>query len=77
MRDDSKNGCVADYQKSDRCREVPVSGGSTSVSTLKVRCLNQLRTPISIWNGVSFLSAWLGQEFRLWNNFNVDREVFI
>ena len=60
-----------------RCREVPVSGGSTSVSTLKVRCLNQLRTPISIWNGVSFLSAWLGQEFRLWNNFNVDREVFI
>lgn len=25
---------------------------------------------------MSFLCAWLGQEFRLWNNFNVDHEVF-
>ena len=40
-----------------------------TLSTWKVRRLNQLGTPVSIWNGSAVLFAWPGREFRLWSDF--------
>ena len=30
-----------------------------------------------IWNGSAVLSAWLSREFRLWNGFDSDAELFL
>ena len=47
------------------------------LSTWKVRRLNQSGTPISIWNGWAVLPASPGWEFRLWNVFDSDVELFM
>ena len=39
------------------------------LSTWTLRRLNQLGTPVSIWNGSAVLSALPGREFRLWIDF--------
>ena len=36
---------------------------------MKVRHLNQLGSPVSIWNCSAVLFAWPDREFRLWSDF--------
>ena len=43
--------------------------------------MNQLGTPVSIWNGSAFLFAWPSWEFRLWSRLwsgsESDAELFM
>ena len=47
------------------------------LSTRKVQRLNQLRTPIWIWNSSAILPAWLSQEFCLWSGCDSHAEPFM
>ena len=50
----------------------------TELSTWKVRRLNQLGMPVSIWKGLAVLLAHLASTLdRLWNGFDSDAELFM
>ena len=48
----------------------PLSDTELFMSQIKPNT-SKLRMPVSIWDGSAILSAWLGWELSLWNNFGM------